>query len=112
MNDYDVILEFISEVQDTLAQLLSSGFFAAHEFTINELKRLEKSAKIYNLTYAEEILGFLYEKLESKKHTFKFDYSECIDKYCKLNNYCLICIEQLEILNIKGKYVANIRPKL
>ena len=54
MNDYDVILEFISEVQDTLAQLLSSGFFAAHEFTINELKRLEKSAKIYNLTYAEE----------------------------------------------------------
>ena len=67
MNDYDVILEFISEVQDTLAQLLSSGFFAAHEFTINELKRFTNFLAEIILKYLSHICPFL--ALECEVHS-------------------------------------------
>ena len=101
MNEYDVILEFISEIQNALTELLSSGFNAVHDYTKEELKRLKIDAESYNLHYAAQVLAFLYEKLYEKRHNFEFDYSECIEQFCKLNEYCMICKEQLEIEKVK-----------
>lgn len=101
MNEYDDILELISEIQDTLSQLLSSGFNAAHDFTIEELKKLKTYAESYGLRGAAESLEFLYSKLDNKRHNIKFDYSECIKEFCKLNEYCIICRKRLEIEKVK-----------
>ena len=107
MNDYDIVLQLISEIQYVLSQLLSSGFMAVNEFTIKELKRVKICAESYNLAYAAENLDFLYERLEHKRHNFKFDYSECIEKYCKLNEYCSICRNQLNMLKCKSVMINN-----
>ena len=101
MSEYDVILELISEIQNTLTQLLSSGFNAVHEYTIEELKRLKIDAESYNMHYAADVLEFLYGKLSEKRHNFEFNYSEYIEQFCKLNEYCIICKEQLEIEKVK-----------
>ena len=101
MNDYDELLELISEIQNTLSQLLSSGFLSAHDFTIKELKKLKIYVESYGLKYATENLEFLYSKLENKRHNLEFDYKECIEQFCKLNEYCKICKKFLEIEKAK-----------
>jgi len=101
MNEYDVILEHLSAIKNTLTQLLSSGFNAVNENTIEELKKLKIYSESYGLRGAAESLEFLYYKLDNKRHNIKFDYSECINQFCKLNEYCRICKEQLEIEKVK-----------
>ena len=103
MSDYEIVLQLIDEIQSVLSQLLSSGFMAAHDFTVKELKRLKICAESYNLAYAAEKLGFLYERLEGKRHKFQFDYTECIKEYCMLNEYCSICKNQLNILAVRNQ---------
>ena len=53
------------------------------------------------VNHAADVLEFLYGKLREKRHNFEFNYSEYIEQFCKLNEYCIICKEQLEIEKVK-----------
>ena len=98
MDKYDKISDFLDEIQEALIQLLSSGFNTSHEYTIDILKNLEKGAESLGLIYAGEKLGVLYEKLNLKRHNFEFDFCSLTEEYCRLNEYCIICRKQLDVI--------------
>lgn len=104
MNNYNEIINFIDEIQYTLSQILNCGFKSCHEHTIKELNRLSIIAENYGLLYAYKKLILLSEQLENKRHTFDLDFMELSKESCKLNEYCLICKKELQILNVEENF--------
>lgn len=101
MNKYDEILDFLDEVQEALTQFLSSGFSTSHEYTLNTLKELGKNAECLGLTYASEKLDLLYKRFNLKRHNFEFDFTSITEEFLKLNEYCMICRKQLDLIKTK-----------
>lgn len=101
MNKYEELLELINRIQENLVDLFSSGFNAVHDSTLNELKKLSSLCESFGLSFGNESLEKIYEKLMSKRHVFEFNYSECVEEYCKLNEYVVRCKQKLEIMKLK-----------
>lgn len=98
MDKYDEILSYIDNIQYVLSQILSSGFKTCHEHTIKELKTLSSVGESYGFSYAADKLKLLNEELENKRHSFNLDFMNITAEYCKLNEYCLICKNQIQLL--------------
>ena len=104
MDKYNNMLDILNEMQSTMEEMLLSGFNRVHDVTLNELKNCAESFKNYGLKYGADIIKEIYESLEKKQHNFNFDYSECIRKYCILNEYYQVCRERLDIIHVQAEF--------
>ncbi|OAA87546.1 hypothetical protein [Clostridium coskatii] len=103
MNECKQILNVIDEVQKNIQELFFSGFNTPGDFVIDEFLRLGLVLESCGMSYGSQKLNSIHDKLKSKRHSFDFNYSECIKEYCELNEYCIICKKRLNILNLKTK---------
>lgn len=97
MNEYEEILNAINEVQKSLQELFFSGFNAPNDFNLSELSRLALFLESCGMKYGYEKLKNICSELQKKRHTLEFDYRHLTDEYCKLNEYCKLCIKKLEL---------------
>lgn len=103
LSKYDEIYEEIKNVEDILESLFISGFSSYNEFTLKSIDLSINNCEKIGLNYASKELKNIFNLLDKKNHSFNFNFSECIDRFCKLKEYCSICKKRLEVLQVREK---------
>lgn len=89
------IRSLIEDLDEMIERIFLSGLGVVKENIVNDIKVLSEKSTEVGFSFAGEKLMNIYDELNKKYHSMKFDHSKIVKEYYLLNGYVDIIKESI-----------------
>lgn len=93
----EAVEEILDQIGELLMELFQSGLSTIYDSTLREIKECSQKTEKIGLTALSGYLSRFWELLEQSRHQMSGDVGEILGLYQQIDQYIMICKEQIQI---------------